>query len=148
MKILRLESDSKAVQRSALSRSRRELSNAYFLAKFRLDTAENEPCQVCPIEPGIRLHGLPHQPRRAGLRDLPSLEVPREIARSTRSVHVGLKLLCRIHRRGNHHVGFRRRHDGRSAKFRQNVARFRLYRRRSLQVNTRFAAFCKIYQII
>ena len=43
-----------------------------------------------------------------------------------------------------------RRHDGRSAKFRQkfNVARFRLYRHRSLQLNTRFAAFFKIYQII
>ena len=40
----------KAVQRSALCRSRRELSNAYLLAKFGLDTAENEPCQVCPIE--------------------------------------------------------------------------------------------------
>ena len=35
------------MQRSALSRSRRELSNAYFLAKFGFDTAENEPCQVC-----------------------------------------------------------------------------------------------------
>ena len=33
-------------------------------------------------------------------------------------------------------------------KFRQNVARFRLYRRRFLQVNTRFTAFFKIYQII
>ena len=31
-----------------MCRSRRELSNAYFLAKFGLDTAENEPCQVCP----------------------------------------------------------------------------------------------------
>ena len=31
---------------------------------------------------------------------------------------------------------------------RQNLARFRLYRRRSLQVNTRCAAFFKIYQII
>ena len=41
-----------------------------------------------------------------------------------------------------------RRHDGRSAKVRQNVARFRLYRHRSLQVNTRFAAFFKIYQTI
>ena len=41
-----------------------------------------------------------------------------------------------------------RRHDGRSAKFRQNVARFRLYRHRFLQENTRFAAFFKIYQII
>ena len=40
--ILRLESDSKAVQRSALCRSRRELSNEYLLAKIRFDTAENE----------------------------------------------------------------------------------------------------------
>ena len=39
--------DCRAVQRSALCRSRRELSNAYFLAKFGFDTAENEPCQVC-----------------------------------------------------------------------------------------------------
>ena len=44
-------------------------------------------------------------------------------------------------------VGKGRRHDGRSARFRQNVARFRLYRRRFLQENTRFAAFFKIYQI-
>ena len=40
------------------------------------------------------------------------------------------------------------RHDGRSAKFRQNVARFRLYRLRFLQENMRFAAFFKIYQIL
>ena len=35
------------MQRSAFCRSRRELSNAYLLAKFRFDTAENEPCKVC-----------------------------------------------------------------------------------------------------
>ena len=35
--------DSKAVERSALCRSRRELSNEYLLAKFGFDTAENEP---------------------------------------------------------------------------------------------------------
>ena len=34
------------------------------------------------------------------------------------------------------------------ANFWQNFARFRLYRRRSLQENTRFSAFFKIYQII
>ena len=33
-----------------MCRSRRELSNAYFRAKFGFDTAENEPCKVCPIE--------------------------------------------------------------------------------------------------
>ena len=37
----------RAVQRSALCRSRRELSNAYLLAKFGFDTAENEPSKVC-----------------------------------------------------------------------------------------------------
>ena len=37
------------MQRSALCRSRRELSNAYFLAKFRFDTAENEQCKICRI---------------------------------------------------------------------------------------------------
>ena len=41
--------DSKTVQRSALCRSRRELSNAYLLAKFGFDTAENEPSKVCRI---------------------------------------------------------------------------------------------------
>ena len=39
--------DCRAVQRSALSRSRRELSNAYFLAKCGFATAENEPSKVC-----------------------------------------------------------------------------------------------------
>ena len=37
------------MQRSALCRSRRELSNEYLLAKFCFDTAENEPCKVCPL---------------------------------------------------------------------------------------------------
>ena len=44
----------KAVQRSALCRSRRELSNASFYAKFGkksgFDIAGKEPCKVCPIE--------------------------------------------------------------------------------------------------
>ena len=38
--------DSKMVQRSVLCRSRRDLSNAYFLAKFAFDAAENEPFKV------------------------------------------------------------------------------------------------------
>ena len=41
--------DFRAVQRSALCRSQRELSNAYLLAKFGFDTAENEPSVVCRI---------------------------------------------------------------------------------------------------
>ena len=38
--------------------------------------------------------------------------------------------------------------ERRLAKFRQNVARVRLYRLRFLQENMRFAAFFKIYQIL
>ena len=34
------------MQRSALCRARRELPNAYLLAKFRFDTPENEPIKV------------------------------------------------------------------------------------------------------
>ena len=34
------------MQRSALCRSRREISNEYELAKFGFDTAESEPCRV------------------------------------------------------------------------------------------------------
>ena len=41
-----IREDSKAVQRSALCRSRRELSNEYLLAKIGVDTAENEPLEV------------------------------------------------------------------------------------------------------
>ena len=32
-----------------MCRSRRELSNEYVLAKIGVDTAENEPCKVCPL---------------------------------------------------------------------------------------------------
>ena len=32
-----------------MCRFRRELSNEYLLAKFGFDTAENEPCKVCPL---------------------------------------------------------------------------------------------------
>ena len=59
--------DCRAVQRSGLCRSRRELSNAHFLAKFRFATAENEPCQVCPTAKarrrGRRRRDVPLDPR-------------------------------------------------------------------------------------
>ena len=55
----------KAVQRSALCRSWRELSNAYLLAKFRFDTAENEPYFVSmqPLERALAAAG-DGRPRR------------------------------------------------------------------------------------
>ena len=37
------------MQRSALYRSQRELSNAYLVVKIGFDTVENESCKVCPL---------------------------------------------------------------------------------------------------
>ena len=42
----------RTVQRSALNRSRRELSYVYLLAKIGVDTAENEPPEVWGKTPG------------------------------------------------------------------------------------------------
>ena len=41
-----------------MCRSRRELSNDYLLAKFGFDTAENEPCKVCPLSAYRSLRSL------------------------------------------------------------------------------------------
>ena len=41
------------MQRSALCRSRRELSNEYLLPKFGFDTAENEPIQLLQFKSGL-----------------------------------------------------------------------------------------------
>ena len=59
-----------------MCRSRRELSNDYLLAKFGFDTAENEPCKVCPLSayryPRFTLdrfvgkHALTHNPFFSG----------------------------------------------------------------------------------
>ena len=43
------------MERSALCRSRRELSNAYLLAEFGFDTAENEPLKVCQQLAKVRI---------------------------------------------------------------------------------------------
>ena len=60
-----------AVQRNALCRSRRELSNAYLLAKFGFDTAENEPSKVGRLgrghDDGVR-HVAHHRGRGPGRR--------------------------------------------------------------------------------
>ena len=56
--------DSKTVQRSALCRSRRELSNEYLLAKIGVDTAENEPLEVWgKIQ--FTIHFTPYQSQAA-----------------------------------------------------------------------------------
>ena len=99
------------MQRSALCRSRRELSNAYLLAKIGVDTAENEPLEVWG-ENSIQysLHSL-LAPRAASGRRGESTATP-EIwrswdssnARSKIRVSGGGKLILSIERpRGKDH---------------------------------------------
>ena len=109
------------------------LSNAYFLAKFRFDTAENEPAK------NLQNFRKMHFSRRAvslppAGRSTPSRRPTRRRSRPP-PASPG--------RAGSGDVRERR-----LAKFRQNVARFRLYRLRFLQENMHFAAFFKIYQIL
>ena len=115
------------------------LSNAYFLAKFRFDTAENEPAKNLKIFEKIK-----NFPKKVCHIPSPRPQVRRHatLRSSSRASSTSPAPTTRPRARSG------RRHDGRSAKFRQNVARFRLYRHRFLQENMRFAAFFKIYQIL
>ena len=118
------------------------LSNAYFLAKFRFGTAENEPAKS--------LQNLANFPNFANLT--PATEVmygskedpdtARRVWARTRLFR-GCQAACPALAFVIGSVGWLPVFG----KFRQNVARFRLYRHRFLQENTRFAAFFKIYQI-
>ena len=116
------------------------LSNEYFLAKFRFDTAENAPAKnvqnlqnfarkiakfaIRPLSlRGYRGHAAPAgrgTPRGAPARRSRG-------RRRRRAVHWFCQFLANLQ---------------------QNIARFRLYRLRFLQQNMRFTAFFKIYQII
>ena len=100
------------------------LQNAYFLAKIGADTAENEQhlAEILP-KTGNYPTGPPH-------------------GSWTRRREVGDELFGRAWTVSVLLVpGAPTRKSG---EFRQDVARFRLYRHRFLQVNARFAAFFKI----
>ena len=131
------------------------LSNAYFLAKFRFDTAENEPAKnlqnfrkmhfrkMHSAAPGPalakrRMSSLEHDGAR--LTSAPSqARSTRQAAGATGSVGPGNVLAAYELGCGNQNV---------LSILWQNFARFRLYRHRSLQVNTRFAQLFKTYKII
>ena len=150
------------MQRSALCRSRRELSNAYLLAKIGVDTAENEPCKVCPVS-AYRSPG-------PGL----GARLDEQIARVSGSLLVGSELRFRgvngnplpwaVSRRTP--GGFEVTADGDTVYWAANKrfeilkfkfkfpiartfelfrARSRLYRSQILQVNTRWKALAEIY---
>ena len=103
------------------------LQNAYFRAKIGADTAENKQ------------HLAENLPKNGKLPYGSASALPRRW-RSARSS------ACTPAAASGHERRERRLRDRFQflAKFRQNVARFRLYRRRSFQVTTRFAAFFKI----
>ena len=120
------------------------LSNAYFLAKFRFDTAENEPAKN--LQNFQKMHFRKMHFRKMHFRKMHFRKMHFRILQSV-SIRGQLTSQC----------SWLGSSDGRGrgpskwaalAKFRQNVARFRLYRLRFLQENMRFAAFFKIYQII
>ena len=67
------------MQRSALCRSRRELSNACLLAKIGVDTAENEPLEVWGEN---SIHYSPHSLEAPDGTPLPGLAFVLESVRS------------------------------------------------------------------
>ena len=97
------------------------LKNAYLLAKIGADTAENERNVVANLP---KICNYPTGP--------PGALADRGGGGRART-HLSLT---------------EDQKDQFLAKFRQNVARFRLYRHRFLQANTRFAAFFRVNQII
>ena len=96
------------------------LSNAYLLAKIGADTAENEQhfAENLPIGRRGMLRGGLLRRRVPSRGPCAPCHLPTDVR------------------------------ERRLATFRQNIARFRLYRLRFLQENMRFAAFFKIYQIL
>ena len=113
------------------------LSNAYFLAKFRFDTAENEPAK-----------NLQNFAKFANFADPNPLTLTPQ--KQPRWPAAALAPARQSRRAPSPQLRRRARRGSRASvdKIWANVARFRLYRHRFLQVSTRFAAFFKIYQII
>ena len=120
------------------------LSNAYFLAKFRFDIAENEPAknlqnlQKIGNFPNFADHSPPNTGAALAAKGLPLAEFHALPLREALAV-LQAEAVAEATRRPIGKI---------SAKFRQNVSSFRLYRHRFLQENMRFAAFFKICQII
>ena len=132
----------RAVQRSALCRSRRELSNAYFIAKFGFGTAENEPCQVWPIESPLR-EGVGRQVPGTG--NVGRAAGPFEGSREGRSSRVPAICLFLCDDSGSR----ARVIDWQICKCFTNFwrTRSRLYQNEILQENMRLTAFFKLYKM-
>ena len=122
------------------------LQNDYLLAKIGADTAENEPAAArWPAAGGGAMAAVPDA--SPGFAAAPSPATSRSSARAVASERASRCSPASVKRGLTEPLG-RLGSCQFLANFRQNFARSRLYRRRSLQANTRFAAFFKIYQII
>ena len=129
-----------------MCRCRRELSNEHVLAKIGVDTAENEPLEVwgkiqftvhsCPSEvPSqflVRQDEYVKAPERC--KKLDSVAVP-PLSSASSDVWL-LSSLSSLRSEVNIELNFPPKLRG---------ARSRLYRRRFLQVNTRWKALAEIY---
>ena len=82
-----------------MCRSRRELSNAYLLTKFRFDTAENEPSKVCRIDGQreLREEGNP-RPAPWGQSGGCIAARPRLANCTRRPIHSGMRILTKLNR--------------------------------------------------
>ena len=116
-------------------------SNAYKLAKFRFDTAENESAKklqkFCKLFVNFAREVLAEMLDSNSFTDVTFVVEGREIA-----AHRVVLALLSDHFRAAFSAGSCQF----MANFRQNFARFRLYRHRSLQVNTTKYAFFSIFQ--
>ena len=127
-----------------MCRSRRELSNEYLLAKIGVDTAENEPLEVWgenSIQYSIVSLGVPSRAARG--RTASSRRCSRRACRSSSST----RRRCPSRRSSTGAALRRRMHIELNFPPKLRGARSRLYRRRFLQINSRWKARYKIYNI-
>ena len=161
--------DWRTVQRSALCRSRRELSNEYLLAKIGVDTAENGPLKVCqkltknrkkvstnvgPPTPCGLSNKRPGEHRCPASSARGRLTKPARSSRRSRACRRTSACKRTTTIEGSSGLRFQMPWQGkRQRKFRSPFSRFpelfrpgsRLYRSQILQVNTRWKALAEIY---
>ena len=132
------------MQRSALCRSQRELSNEYLLAKIGFDTAENEPAKFSQFYRILRRTSARTRSSRSRRpRALEALESPRDVG--------GVEAALDVPRERREDLSWKVRYRTFPWFFSQMSKLYRarslLYRRQILQVNIRWKALDEIYKI-
>ena len=123
------------------------LSNAYFLAKFRFDTAENEPAKNLQNFANFSNFANPNPPGRLRGAAPPAPRAPAPGPTGAGAGAPRARLLRPPRALPGRGLG-RRVVVSFWQMFGKFSLVFRLYQNEILQVNTRLTAFFKIYQII